>query len=145
MQRRFLAAAVLKSQLIAEGASGSFRLTGARRRPVKDAPMPRPAWKGYLKISLVNVPVNAYIGSNADEAPVSFHQLHKDSRSRIRYVKTCPIQGELSQATLFRSGRGTPGLTVGPIARFNLKSTRHCFVTKSWRRDGRGQRAIGRS
>lgn len=60
---------------------------------------PRPSWNGYLKISLVSVPVSAYVGSQSGPA-IRFHQLHKDCNSRIRYVKTCPIHGEVSQADI---------------------------------------------
>ena len=60
---------------------------------------PRPAWKGYLRISLVSVPVQAYTGSSGstDEgnSPIRFNQLHRDCHSRIKYVKTCPIHGEV--------------------------------------------------
>ncbi len=59
---------------------------------------PRPAWKGYLRISLVSVPVQAFTGSSgsSDEgSPVRFNQLHRDCHSRIKYVKTCPVHGEV--------------------------------------------------
>ena len=56
---------------------------------------PRSAWKGYLKISLVAVPVNAYVGSNSEDGGVKFNQLHRDCHSRIRYIKTCPVHGEI--------------------------------------------------
>jgi DNA end-binding protein Ku len=58
---------------------------------------PRPTWKGYLKVSLVSVPVRAYVGSGDGGSPVRFNQLHKDCHSRIKYVKTCPLHGEVSQ------------------------------------------------
>ncbi len=38
----------------------------------------------------------AYVGSQSGPS-VRFHQLHKECNSRIRYVKTCPIHGEVSQ------------------------------------------------
>ncbi|HXY37171.1 MAG TPA: Ku protein [Planctomycetaceae bacterium] len=59
---------------------------------------PRPAWKGHLRISLVTVPVQAFTGSSGstDEgSPIRFNQLHRDCHSRIKYVKTCPIHGEV--------------------------------------------------
>jgi DNA end-binding protein Ku len=59
---------------------------------------PRPAWKGYLRISLVTVPVQAYTGSSGstDEgSPIRFNQLHRECHSRIKYMKTCPIHGEV--------------------------------------------------
>jgi DNA end-binding protein Ku len=60
---------------------------------------PRPSWNGYLKISLVSVPVSAYVGSQSGPA-IRFHQLHNECHSRIRYVKTCPIHGEVSSADI---------------------------------------------
>ena len=56
---------------------------------------PRAAWKGYLKISLVSLPVQAFVGSSSDEGGVRFNQLHRECHSRIRYVKTCPLHGEV--------------------------------------------------
>jgi DNA end-binding protein Ku len=56
----------------------------------------RSAWKGYLKIGLVTFPVQAYVGSSGGEnPPIRFNQLHKSCHSRIKYVKTCPIHGEV--------------------------------------------------
>jgi DNA end-binding protein Ku len=52
-----------------------------------------------LRISLVSLPVQAYTGSSGatDEGggPIRFNQLHRDCHSRIKYVKTCPIHGEV--------------------------------------------------
>jgi DNA end-binding protein Ku len=52
-----------------------------------------------LRISLVSVPVQAYTGSSgsAEEgnSPIRFNQLHRDCHSRIKYVKTCPVHGEV--------------------------------------------------
>lgn len=59
----------------------------------------RPSWNGYLKISLVSVPVSAYVGSHSGPT-VRFNQLHKDCHSRIKYVKTCPIHGEVSPSEI---------------------------------------------
>ena len=56
----------------------------------------RSAWKGYLKIGLVTFPVQAFVGSSGgDNPPIRFNQLHKECHSRIKYVKTCPIHGEV--------------------------------------------------
>jgi DNA end-binding protein Ku len=59
--------------------------------------MPAPYWKGYLKLSLVTVPVKAYTAAGKDDAEIHFHQLHADCHSRIQYKKTCPIHGEVSK------------------------------------------------
>jgi DNA end-binding protein Ku len=52
------------------------------------------SWKGYLKISLVSVPVKAYTAASS-AASISLNQLHAACNSRIQYKKTCPIHGEV--------------------------------------------------
>jgi DNA end-binding protein Ku len=57
----------------------------------------RSSWKGYLKLSLVSVPVQAYNATAASGGEIHFNQLHSVCNSRIRYQKTCPIHGEVSK------------------------------------------------
>lgn len=57
--------------------------------------MPRSTWKGFLRLSLVSVPVRAYTVSAAGGGVISLNQLHASCHSRIRYRKTCPIHGEV--------------------------------------------------
>lgn len=55
------------------------------------------SWKGYLRLSLVSIPVKSYPAVNACSSHgVSLNQLHEKCHSRIKYVKTCPIHGEVS-------------------------------------------------
>jgi DNA end-binding protein Ku len=54
----------------------------------------RSSWKGYLKLSLVSVPVRGYT-ANVATSEIRLHQLHETCHSRIRYQKTCPIHGEV--------------------------------------------------
>lgn len=54
----------------------------------------RTSWKGFLKLSLVSVPVKAFTVSDSS-AEVRLNQLHKDCNSRIKYQKICPEHGEL--------------------------------------------------
>jgi DNA end-binding protein Ku len=57
---------------------------------------PRAAWKGYLKISLVSLPVQAYVASSSEDGGgIRLNQLHRECHSRIKHVKTCPIHGEV--------------------------------------------------
>src|SRR5262245_5327022 len=49
----------------------------------------RPTWKGYLKISLVNIPVRVFPATDA-AATVSFNQLHRECRTRIQQKRWCP-------------------------------------------------------
>lgn len=48
----------------------------------------RPTWKGFLKLSLVNIPVRMYPAARSES--LSFNQLHKVCNSRIKYDKRCP-------------------------------------------------------
>jgi DNA end-binding protein Ku len=56
----------------------------------------RSSWKGYLKLSLVSVPVKAYTATSSEGGAIHLNQLHQECHSRIKYQKTCPIHGEVS-------------------------------------------------
>src|SRR5829696_1676160 len=56
--------------------------------------MPRSSWKGYLKLSLVSVPVRGYT-ANIAAGEIHLNQLHSECHSRIRYQKVCPVHGEV--------------------------------------------------
>jgi DNA end-binding protein Ku len=56
---------------------------------------PRPTWKGFLQLSLVSIPVHGYTAASSTESPIRLNQLHADCHERIRYVKTCPVHGEV--------------------------------------------------
>ncbi|MBC8106580.1 MAG: Ku protein [Anaerolineae bacterium] len=60
-------------------------------------PSSRAVWSGYIRFSMVSMPVKAYsaAASGGGGAP-ALNQLHKDCNSRINYKKVCPIHGELS-------------------------------------------------
>jgi len=49
----------------------------------------RPTWKGYLKISLVNIPIRVFPATDA-AATISFNQLHRECRTRIQQKRWCP-------------------------------------------------------
>jgi DNA end-binding protein Ku len=55
----------------------------------------RSSWKGFLKLSLVSVPVKAYTATSSSGSEVRLNQLHAECHSRINYKKTCPIHGEV--------------------------------------------------
>jgi DNA end-binding protein Ku len=56
----------------------------------------RSTWKGFLKLSLVSVPVKAYTAKSSSAGEIRLNQLHTECHSRIQYRKTCPIHGEVS-------------------------------------------------
>jgi DNA end-binding protein Ku len=49
-----------------------------------------------MRLSLVSVPVQAFSTRETDKGTVTLHQLHDKDNSRVRYVKTCPVHGEIS-------------------------------------------------
>jgi DNA end-binding protein Ku len=61
---------------------------------------PRSSWKGYLRLSLVSVPVQAFNATVSGGGEIHLNQLHADCGSRIRYKKTCPIHGEVSNSEI---------------------------------------------
>jgi DNA end-binding protein Ku len=49
----------------------------------------RSTWKGFLKVSLVNIPVRVFPATES-AAAVSFNQLHEACRTRIQQKRWCP-------------------------------------------------------
>jgi DNA end-binding protein Ku len=49
----------------------------------------RATWKGFLKISLVNIPIKVFPATESG-ATISFNQLHAECRTRIQQKKWCP-------------------------------------------------------
>ena len=59
----------------------------------------RHSWKGFVKLSLVTIPVKAYpVAVSGSE--VHLHQLHASCKSRVKYKKTCPLHGEVTQSDI---------------------------------------------
>lgn len=55
---------------------------------------PRSSWKGFIKLSLVSVPVKAYTAT-VTSSEIRLNQLHRDCNNRVQYKKTCPEHGEI--------------------------------------------------
>jgi DNA end-binding protein Ku len=49
----------------------------------------RPTWKGFMKISLVTIPVRVFPATDA-AATISFNQLHAECQTRIQQKRWCP-------------------------------------------------------
>jgi DNA end-binding protein Ku len=49
----------------------------------------RATWKGYLKISLVNIPIKVFPATESGGA-ISFNQLHGECQTRIQQKRWCP-------------------------------------------------------
>jgi DNA end-binding protein Ku len=88
----------------------------------------RPTWKGYLKISLVNIPVKVFPATDA-AATLSFNQLHAECQTRIQQKRWCPhCQREVANSDLvkgfeFEKGRYVV-VTEEDIEKVRTESTR---------------------
>src|SRR5437773_12238929 len=49
----------------------------------------RPTWKGFLKISLVNIPIRVFPATESSGS-ISFNQLHGECQTRIHQKRWCP-------------------------------------------------------
>ena len=61
----------------------------------------RTSWKGFIKLSLVSVPVKGYTANNTSSG-IRLNQLHKDCNNRINYKKSCPEHGELTSDSIVK-------------------------------------------
>lgn len=57
----------------------------------------RSSWEGFLKLSLLSIPVRAYNAIVPGDGEFHFHQIHKNCCKRIRYQKVCPVHGPVTK------------------------------------------------
>jgi DNA end-binding protein Ku len=89
---------------------------------------PRPTWKGYLKVSLVNIPVKVYPATEAS-ATISFNQLHVECQTKINQKKWCPkCEREITSAEVVKGYEFEKGRWVvvpdEDIAKVRTESTK---------------------
>ena len=88
----------------------------------------RPTWKGFLKISLVNIPVRVFPATDA-AATISFNQLHAECQTRIQQKRWCPHcerevpMSEIAKGYEFEKGRYVL-MTEEDISKVRPESTR---------------------
>ena len=88
----------------------------------------RPTWKGFLKISLVNIPVRVFPATDA-AATISFNQLHAECQTRIQQKRWCPKCerevpiSEIAKGYEFEKGRYVV-MTEDDMAKVRPESTR---------------------
>lgn len=68
------------------GAHHQFVVTYAKRRT--EAMAPRATWTGILTFGMVSIPVKVYAAT--ENKDISFNQLHRDCKSRIKEHRFCP-------------------------------------------------------
>jgi DNA end-binding protein Ku len=88
----------------------------------------RPTWKGYLKISLVNIPVKVFPATDAG-ATISFNQLHGECQTRIQQKRWCPsCQREVPNTDIVKGYEFEKGRFVvvdeADIEKVRVESTR---------------------
>lgn len=88
----------------------------------------RPTWKGYLKVSLVTIPVRVYPATESS-ATISFNQLHDECQTKIQQKKWCPsCEREVTSAELVKGYEFEKGrwVVVGDddIAKVKSESTK---------------------
>jgi len=70
----------------------------------------RATWKGFLKISLVNIPIKVFPATESS-GTISFHQLHAECQTRIQQKRWCPYHNrevpnsEIVKGYEFEKGR----------------------------------------
>jgi DNA end-binding protein Ku len=96
----------------------------------------RPIWKGFLRLSLVSVPVRAYTATLSDRNQIQLNQLHAECNSRIQYKKTCPVHGEVPSEEIVSGYQYAKGQYVlvdtGELEKLRTESDRaidiDCFI-----------------
>src|SRR5688572_3555552 len=103
--------------------------TGRHRNGTKEHDMAaRPTWKGFLKISLVNIPVRVFPATDS-AATISFNQLHAECQTRIQQKRWCPNcerevpMSEIAKGYEFEKGRYVV-MNEEDIAKVRPESTR---------------------
>jgi DNA end-binding protein Ku len=94
----------------------------------------RPTWKGYLKISLVNIPVKVFPATDAG-ATLSFNQLHAECRTRIQQKRWCPhCEREVPNTDIVKGFEFEKGRYVvvdeEDLAKVHVESTRVIALEK---------------
>jgi DNA end-binding protein Ku len=88
----------------------------------------RPTWKGFLKVSLVNIPVKVFPATES-AATISFNQLHGECQTRIQQKRWCPHcdrevpLSEIVKGYEFEKGRYVV-MDEGDIQKVRVESTR---------------------
>ncbi len=88
----------------------------------------RPTWKGFLKISLVNIPVRVFPATDS-AATIGFNQLHAECQTRIQQKRWCPTcerevpHSEVAKGYEFEKGRYVV-MSEEDIAKVRPESTR---------------------
>ena len=68
----------------------------------------RTFWKGHLRLALVNIPIKL-VTAEKTEAEIRFHQVDRDTKQRIKYIKSVPGKGEVKKEDIAMAYETEPG------------------------------------
>jgi DNA end-binding protein Ku len=68
----------------------------------------RTFWKGFLRLALVAIPVRLVAAEKTD-ATIRFHQVDRQSKQRIKYIKVAPGRGEVQKEDIATAYEFEPG------------------------------------
>jgi DNA end-binding protein Ku len=91
----------------------------------------RAIWKGAVSFGLVSIPVKLF--SATEEHDIRFHQVHREDGGRIRYKRTCSVDGaevaydQIAKGLELENGE-TVILTDEDFAQLPLKTSREIDV-----------------
>lgn len=71
----------------------------------------RTSWKGFLRLSLVTIPVKM-VSATRTTNEIAFHQIDRKTNQRIRYSKVVPGKGEVAKEDIVRGYEFEPGRYV---------------------------------
>jgi DNA end-binding protein Ku len=99
----------------------------------------RASWSGYVKVSLLNVPVKAYSATTADAGKISLRQLHDGCWHRLKQQMTCPVHGPVAAENIASGYEAAEGeyvvLSDEELASLDEKEDRtveiHAFVSST--------------
>src|ERR1051325_4498422 len=88
----------------------------------------RSIWKGYIRFSLVTIPIRIYNAVNTDET-IRFNQLHKEDNGAVGYEKKCKKCGKsLSADEICKGYQFEPEqyviVSADDLAKIKLQSTK---------------------
>jgi DNA end-binding protein Ku len=97
----------------------------------------RSSWKGFLRLSLISVPLKAYSACTSNGS-IHLNQLHRACHSPVKYRKVCPVHGELTAEAIISGYEYSKGqyVEIDPeeLSKLRTRSekaiTVDCFVLK---------------
>ena len=91
----------------------------------------RTFWKGHLRLALVSIPIRL-LTAEKSEAEIHFHQVDRQSKKRIKYIKVVPGKGEIKKENIVTAYEAEPGnyVFMDDADLDNLKLNRYRWLNR---------------